>query len=166
MGNINVDVAMKIKKDLSSCYEGDNEILPLYIETAAYAAAMKMAELKDTAFSNFMNTLRFDVRQQTNTIGLSRRLLEKTAETKYYGEIATATKNIEELVDNSKSTDEFFEQLPFCQESKNDELAKKENDLLKFMQWLEKRGFIKEDLSYDTEHQVHTFATQFLNNVE
>lgn len=34
--------------------------------------------------------------------------------------------------------------------------------LLKFMKWLEKRGFIKEDLCYDTEHQVETFVNQIL----
>lgn len=38
--------------------------------------------------------------------------------------------------------------------------------LLKFMRWLEKRGFIKEDLCYDTEHQVETFITQILPQYE
>jgi hypothetical protein len=34
--------------------------------------------------------------------------------------------------------------------------------LLKFMKWLESRGFISDDLCYDSEHQVYTFATQIL----
>ena len=35
-------------------------------------------------------------------------------------------------------------------------------NMLKFMKWIEKRGFIKEDLCYDTEHQVDTFINQIL----
>lgn len=32
--------------------------------------------------------------------------------------------------------------------------------LVKFMKYLEKRGFIDESLQYDTEHQVDTFLEQ------
>ena len=38
--------------------------------------------------------------------------------------------------------------------------------LLKFMRWIEKRGFIKDDLCYDTEHQVETFIDQILPQYE
>lgn len=40
--------------------------------------------------------------------------------------------------------------------------AQNKENMLKFMRWLEKRGFIKEDLCYDTEHQVDTFINQIL----
>lgn len=40
--------------------------------------------------------------------------------------------------------------------------AQQKENMLKFMRWLEKRGFIKEDLCYDTEHQVDTFINQIL----
>lgn len=162
MEDINEKISRKICNDLVSCYDGDNDIIPVYIETVAYAAAMKMAELKDHAFSNMKNTLKYDVRQQTNTIGLSRRLFEKVGDQRYCDEIGTAAKKIEEIVDNT-STDEFLEELPFCKEFEDDEKTK--SKLLEFMRWLEKRGFIKDDLCYDTEHQVDTFVTQIMPNI-
>ncbi len=33
--------------------------------------------------------------------------------------------------------------------------------LIRFMHYLERRGFIADDIVYDTEHQVDTFLTQF-----
>lgn len=163
MNYINEKISKKISNELVSCYDGESQNIPLYIETIAYAAAMKMAELKDLAFSNMKNTLKFDVRQQTNTIGLSRRLFEKVGDQKYCDKIGTAAKKIEEIVDNT-STDEFLEKLPFGKEFEDDEKTK--SKLLEFMRWLEKRGFIKDDLCYDTEHQVDTFVTQILPQSE
>lgn len=40
--------------------------------------------------------------------------------------------------------------------------GQQKDNMIKFMRWLEKRGFIKEDLCYDTEHQVETFIEQIL----
>lgn len=40
--------------------------------------------------------------------------------------------------------------------------AQQKENMLRFMRWLEKRGFIKEDLCYDTEHQVDNFINQIL----
>lgn len=163
MNYINEKISKKISNELVSCYDGESQNIPLYIETITYAAAMKMAELKDLAFSNMKNTLKYDVRKHTDTIVLSRTLFEKVGFNRYCDKIGTAVNKIEEIVDNT-STDEFLEKLPFCKELDDDEKTK--SKLLKFMKWLEDRGFIKDDICYDTEHQVDTFVTQILPQSE
>lgn len=145
MNDINEKISKKISNELVSCYEGKDKIIPLYIENTTYAAAMKMAELKDLAFSNMTNTIKLYVNQYCEKIGES-------------------TKKIDEIVDNISIDDEFLKELPFCKELDDDEKTKLK--LLKFMKWLEDRGFIKDDICYDTEHQVDTFVTQILPQSE
>ena len=36
--------------------------------------------------------------------------------------------------------------------------------LMRFMWWLDKRGFIKDDLQFDTMHQVETFLSMYSRN--
>lgn len=64
----------------------------------------------------------------------------------------------EEVIENF-TTDQLEECLLEMAEWKDSKLK---DNFIKFMQWLNKRGFIKEDLCFDIEHQVETFVNQIL----
>lgn len=161
MEETNKKVTRKICGELKSCYSGNDSMVPLYIETSAYAAGMRMAELKDTASANLKNTLKFDIYKHTEAIYDALNRYDSDHDTRYLKDVDVAIKSIRNCVDYS-STEEFFENLPFCKDSEDLTVTEQEKDMVKFMRWLEKRGFIDPNLSYDTEHQVHTFMTQIL----
>jgi len=68
---------------------------------------------------------------------------------------------IKDFQNQNRDFDKFDAEDAAMEMAEWKDVQQKEN-MLKFMRWLEKRGFIKEDLCYDTEHQVETFVNQIL----
>ena len=59
----------------------------------------------------------------------------------------------------------LFEKLYSANPQSVKQVSDYEKDLLmRFMYWLNKRGFINEDLQFDTMHQVETFLSMYAEN--